>query len=118
MLHSSWEAEEQCAFGPTQRFVGYPVHSQDEIVFEEDVAHDGEEVDEDEGEHGRQHDGAAVARDALYDVQQGLFSVHQVEKLRGEGCLVKARHVYVENMQEEQFVCRREHVDSFNSPGQ
>lgn len=41
---------------PTKCFVGYPVHGENEVVFEEDVAHDGEEIDEDEGEHSGEND--------------------------------------------------------------
>ena len=66
----------------TERGVGQAVHLQDEVVLEEDIAHDGEEVDQDEGQHGRQHDGAPVARHALDHVQQRLLAVHQVEQLQ------------------------------------
>lgn len=31
----------------TYSFVGYPVNSQNEVIFEEDVAHNREEVDQD-----------------------------------------------------------------------
>lgn len=68
---------------PTECFIGYPVHGQNEIVFEEDVAHDGEEIDEDEGEHGGENDGAAVAGHALYYVEQGFLPVNQIKELRG-----------------------------------
>ena len=67
----------------TEGGVGDAVHLQDEVVLEEDVAHDGEQVDQDERQHGRQHDGAAVARHALDHVQQGLLPVHQVKELPG-----------------------------------
>lgn len=46
-----------------------PVHLKDEVVLEEEEAHDGEEVDKDEGQQGSQQDGAAVAGHALDDVE-------------------------------------------------
>lgn len=71
-------------FQRTECFVGYPVDGQDEVVFEENVTHNGEEIDEDKSQHGREDDGAAVAGDAFYHVQQGLFSVHQIKELERE----------------------------------
>lgn len=64
-----------------QGLVGELVHLQDEVILEEEVAHDGEEVDQDESQHGGQDDGAPVARDALDDVEQRLLPVHQVKEL-------------------------------------
>lgn len=63
----------------TRGCVGDSVHLQDEVVLEENVADDGEEVDQDESQHGGQHNGAPVARHALDHVQQRLLSVHKVE---------------------------------------
>lgn len=65
----------------TQSCVGDTIHLQDEVVFEENVADDGEQVDQDESQHGGEHDGAAVTSHALDHVEQSLFSVHQVEQL-------------------------------------
>lgn len=69
---------------PTECLVGYPVHGQNEIVFEEDVAHDGEEIDQDEGQHSSENNGAAIAGDALYYVEQGFLSVNQIKELQRE----------------------------------
>lgn len=66
----------------TQSFIRYSVHSQDEVIFKDDISHDGEEVDQDESQYSGQNDGAAVPGDALDDVQQRLFSVDQVKELR------------------------------------
>lgn len=66
----------------TQSFIRYSVHVQDEVIFKDDVSHNGEEVDQDESQHSGQNDGAAVPGDALDDVQQRLLSVDQVKELR------------------------------------
>ena len=58
------------------------VHLHAEVVLEEEEADDGEEVDEEDGQHSRQNDRAAVPRHALYHVEQRLLSDHQVEQLR------------------------------------
>lgn len=63
----------------TRGCVGDSVHLQDEVVLEENVADDGEQVDQDESQYGGQHNGAPVARHALDHVQQRLLSVHKVE---------------------------------------
>lgn len=76
----------------TRGRVGDPIHLQDEVVFEENVADDGEQVDEDESQHGREHDGAPVTCHALDDVQQSLFSVDQVEQLQSRAAK-KQTHV-------------------------
>lgn len=62
---------------------GQSVHLQDEVILEEEEAHDGEEVDEDEGQQGGQQDGAAIAGHALDDVEQSLLPVNEVEELQG-----------------------------------
>lgn len=69
----------------TRSCVGDAVHLQDEIILEENVADDGEQVDQDESQHGGQHDGAAVAGHTLDHVQQRLLSVHEVKKLQEGG---------------------------------
>lgn len=69
----------------TRSCVGDSVHLQDEVVLEENVANDGEQVDQDESQHSGQHNGAPVACHALDHVQQRLLSVHKVEKLRKGG---------------------------------
>lgn len=78
------EKDKNAVFRRTQCFVRYPVDSQDEIVFEEDIAHNGEEVDEDKSQHGCQNNGTAISGHALYYVQQGLFSVNQIKELQEE----------------------------------
>lgn len=65
----------------TQGCVGDTIHLQDEVVFEENVANDGEQVDEDERQHGGEHDGASVTSHTLDHVQQRLLSVDEVEQL-------------------------------------
>lgn len=68
-------------FQRTQCFVGYPIDSQEEIVFEENITHNGEEIYEDKSKHGSENNGAAIAGDAFYYIQQGLFSVNQIKEL-------------------------------------
>lgn len=68
--------------------LGQSVHLHDEVLLQAQEAHDGEEVDEDERQESRQQDGATVARDALYHIEQGLFPVDQIKQLAeggGEG---------------------------------
>lgn len=48
---------------------------------EENITHNGEEIDEDESQHGSENNGAAIAGDTFDDIQQGLFSVNQIEEL-------------------------------------
>lgn len=66
----------------TRSCIGDSVHLQDEVVLEENVANDGEQVDQDESKHSGQHNGAPVASHALDHVQQRFLSVHKVEKLQ------------------------------------
>lgn len=68
----------------TRSCVGDSVHIQDEVVLEENVADDGEEVDQDERQHSSQDNRAPVASHALDHVEQRLLSVDKVEKLRKE----------------------------------
>lgn len=53
----------------TQGRVGETIHLQDEVIFEEDVANNGEQVDQDESEHSSQHDRASVTRHTLDHIQ-------------------------------------------------
>lgn len=76
--------------------VGDAVHLQDEVILEENVADNGEQVDQDESQHSGQHDGAPVAGHTLDHVQQRLLSVHEVKKLQrvgGEGGAVVYCHL-------------------------
>lgn len=68
----------------TQSCVGDTIHLQDEVIFEENVANDGEEVDQDERQHSGKHDGASITGHTLDYIQQGLFSVYQVKQLQKE----------------------------------
>lgn len=69
---------------PTFGFaVRQPVHLEDEVILQEEEAHDGEEVDEDEGQQGCQQDGAPIPRHAFDDIKQGLLTVDQVKQLKG-----------------------------------
>lgn len=65
----------------TQRRIGYQIHLQDEVIFEEDVANNGKQVDQDESQDSGEHDGASITCHAFDDVQQSLFPVHQVKQL-------------------------------------
>lgn len=73
--------KEKKKFQHTYSFVWYPVNSQNEVIFEEDVAHNREEVDEDKGQHGSQNNRSSIASDAFYDIQQSLFPVNQIKEL-------------------------------------
>ena len=57
-----------------------PLGLHDEVVLEEDEPDDGEQVDEDDGQHGCQQDGPPVPGDRLHDVDERLFSVDDVEE--------------------------------------
>lgn len=61
--------------GLTQRFIWDPIHCQDEVIFEDDVSHDGEQVDKNERQYCSEDNGAAIACHALDHIQQGLFSI-------------------------------------------
>ena len=58
------------------------LHLHEEVVPEEDEAQDGEEIDEDDGQHRRQQDGATVTRHRLDHVQQSLLAVDNVKELK------------------------------------
>lgn len=66
----------------THSCVGDMVHLQDEVILEKYVTHNGEQVDQNEGEHSGQHDGASITSHTLDHIQQGLLSVYQVKQLR------------------------------------
>lgn len=66
----------------TQSRVGDTIHLQDEVVFEENVANNGEQVDQDESQDSGEHDRASVAGHTLDYIQQCLFPVYQVEQLQ------------------------------------
>lgn len=103
---SRQENEKKCVFQRTECFVGYPVDSQNEIVFEKDIAHNGEEVDEDKSQHGCQNNGAAIAGHTLYYVQQGLLSVNQIKELERGRIQRCVSSTCVENVQgNERGVC-------------
>lgn len=60
-----------------------PVDLKDEVILEEEEADDGEEVDQDECQQGRQQDGAAISSHALDDIEQRLLAVDEVKELQG-----------------------------------
>lgn len=66
----------------TQSRVGDSIHLQDEVIFKENVADNGEQVDQDKSQHCCEHDGASITGHALYYIQQRLLSVYQVEQLQ------------------------------------
>ena len=63
----------------TQSCIGDTIHLQDEVVFKENVTNDGEQVNQDERQHGGENNGASISSHALDHIQQRLFSVHKVE---------------------------------------
>ena len=64
----------------TAGLVRFDLHQ--EIVLEEDEADDGEHVDENEGQDGRQDDGTTVARHRTDHVEQRLLAVDDVKQLQ------------------------------------
>ena len=52
----------------------------DKVILEEDEADNGEKVDEDDGQDGRQQDGPSVPHHRLHDVDQRLLSVDDVKE--------------------------------------
>ena len=54
----------------------------EKVVLEEDVAENGEQVDENNGQEGCQQDGPAVLGHRLDHVAQRFFSVHYVQHLQ------------------------------------
>ncbi len=55
------------------------VHLHQEVVTEEHESHDGEEIDEDDGQDGCQQDGATVLGHGPDHVEQRLLTVHDVQ---------------------------------------
>lgn len=54
----------------TFRFdVGQWINFHDEVIFQEEEAHNGEEVDKDEGQEGCQQDGASIASHTFDDIK-------------------------------------------------
>lgn len=58
------------------------LHFHQEIVLEADISYDGEEIDDDDCQHGRQDDGATVLGDRLDYVPQCLLSVDHIQELQ------------------------------------
>lgn len=58
------------------------LHFHQEIILEADISYDGEEIDDDDRQHGRQDDGAAVLGDRLDHVPQCLLSVDHIQELQ------------------------------------
>lgn len=65
-----------------RRSVFQSVHFHGEVILQEKEADDREQVDQDESQDRCQDDGAAIPCDTFDDVQQGLFSVHQIKELQ------------------------------------
>lgn len=65
----------------TQSGVRDTVHLQYKIIFKEDVAHDGEEINQDKSQHSSEDDGATVSCHTFNHIQQCFLSVHQVKQL-------------------------------------
>lgn len=77
--------------------VRQPVHLEDEVILQEEEAHDGEEVDKDERQEGCQQDGAPVPRHAFDDIEQGLLTVDQVKQLKGPRSKEMLRGAFLDN---------------------
>lgn len=58
------------------------LHFHQEIILEADISYDGEEIDDDDRQHGRQDDGATVLGDRLDHVPQCLLSVDHIQELQ------------------------------------
>lgn len=59
-----------------------PVYFHDEVIPEEKKAHDGEEVDQDDGQDSSEENRAAVTCHTLDDVKESLLTVDQVKQLK------------------------------------
>lgn len=59
-----------------------PIHFHSEVILQKKEPNNGKQVDQDESEDCCQNNGAAIAGDTFYDIEQGLFSVHQIKKLK------------------------------------
>lgn len=75
----------------TKCFVWDSVHSQYEVILEDNVADDGEEVDKDECEHSSEHDRAPVSRHTLNHVQQSFLPINQIKQLDRNNSVVRER---------------------------
>lgn len=59
-----------------------PVHFHDEVIPEEEKAHDGEQVDQDDGQNSSEENRAAVTCHTLDDVKESLLTVDQIKQLK------------------------------------
>jgi hypothetical protein len=73
---------------------GQPVHLENEVILQEEEAHNGEEVNKDEGQQGSQQDGTAIAGHTLDDIEQCLLTVDKVKELQDRDDALRgwARH--------------------------
>lgn len=55
------------------------IHLHDEVIPEAQKAHNGEEVDQDDGQHCSQENGASITRHTLDDIEKGFLTVDQVK---------------------------------------
>lgn len=58
-----------------------PVNLHDEVIFQEEEANDGEEINQDECENCSEDNGTTIPSNTFYHIQQCLFSVYQIEQL-------------------------------------
>lgn len=59
-----------------------PVHFHDEVIPQEEKAHDGEQVDQDDGQNSSEENRAAVTCHTLDDVKESLLTVDQIKQLK------------------------------------
>lgn len=57
-------------------FIGQPIHFQDKVILEEQIAHNWEQINQDQSQDRCQDDGPSVAGDTFNDIKQSLLSVH------------------------------------------
>lgn len=57
------------------------VYIHQEVIFEEEEAHNGEKINQDNGQHSSEEDGASVLCHTPHHIQQSLLSAYQIKQL-------------------------------------
>lgn len=63
-------------------YASKPVHFHDKVIPEEEKAHDGEQVDQDDGQDSSEENRAAVTCHTLDDIKERLLAVDQIKQLK------------------------------------
>lgn len=121
-MHSPGKPDSTCCRGPVLQ----SVHFHGEVVLQEEEADNREEVDQDECQHCREYDGATIASHTLDDIEQRLFSVHQVKELqcRNTECTdkkngnIRTDCTNIENHQTESLNAEMQDIGSSNAKKQ